>query len=226
MLLISPMGIPTEGTEEKNHAVCMNVHLEEAGCEMTFPERYQYLDYGLDLYAPQTTTDAQGRRVMAAWLRMPKAMEGKRIGMFCIPRIVEVQDGHIYFRVHPNIERMYTKKITHASQADEAGYRVSFDMQDGESVCIGGYRICRQGKRICADRSSVFPERADFQMQSETPELRDGFHLDVYVDRNLIEVFVNGGEYVISHAVYGLTDEISASGGTRMDICTLQESEP
>lgn len=226
VLLISPMGIPAEGTEEKNHAVCMNVHLKESGCEMTFPERYQYLDYGLDLYAPQTSTDAQGRRVMVAWLRMPKAMEGKRIGMFCIPRIVEVQDGHIYFRVHPNIEDMYTKKITHASQADEAGYRVSFDMQDGESVCIGGYRICRQGNRICADRSSVFPERADFQMQSETPELRDGFHLDVYVDQNLIEVFVNQGEYVISHAVYGLTDEISASGGTQMDICTLQESEP
>lgn len=225
VLLISPMGIPTEGTDEKNHAVCMNVHLEEAGCEMTFPERYQYLDYGLDLYAPQTTRDAQGRRVMVAWLRMPKAMEGKRIGMFCIPRVVEVRDGHIYFRVHPNIECMYTKKITHVSQADEAGYRVSFDLRDGEMVCIGGYRICRQGERICTDRSSVFPERTDFQIQSETPELQGGFHLDVYVDRNLIEVFVNRGEYVISHAVYGLTDEITASGEIKMDIRTLQKQE-
>lgn len=225
VLLISPMGIPTEGTDEKNHAVCMNVHLEEADCEMTFPERYQYLDYGLDLYAPQTTVDAQGRRVMVAWLRMPEAMEGKRIGMFCIPRVVEVRDGHIYFRVHPNIENRYTKKITHASQADEAGYRVSFDIGDGEMVCIGGYRICRRRKRICTDRSSVFPERTDFQILSETPDLRDGFHLDVYVDRNLIEVFVNRGEYVISHAVYGLTDEITVSGEIKTDIRTLQKQE-
>lgn len=221
VLLISPMGMPTEGTAEKNHAICMNVHLEEADCVMTFPENYQYLDCGLDLYAPQTTTDEQGRRVLVAWLRMPKPMDGNKIGMFCIPRIVEVKDGHIYFRVHPNVEKMYTKKITHASQADDAGYRVSVDIRDGESLCIGGYRIFREGNRICTDRSAVFPECANFQMRSVTPELKDGFHLDVYVDRNLVEVFVNRGEYVISHAVYGLTDEIEASCKTGIEIYTL-----
>lgn len=221
VLLISSMGMPTEGTAEKNHAICMNVHLEEADCVMTFPENYQYLDCGLDLYAPQTTTDEQGRRVLVAWLRMPKPMDGNKIGMFCIPRIVEVKDGHIYFRVHPNVEKMYTKKITHASQADDAGYRVSVDIRDGESLCIGGYRIFREGNRICTDRSAVFPECANFQMRSVTPELKDGFHLDVYVDRNLVEVFVNRGEYVISHAVYGLTDEIEASCKTGIEIYTL-----
>lgn len=225
VLLISPMGIPTEGTDEKNHAICMKVHLGETSCEMEFAPDFQYLDYGLDLYAPQTTTDAQGRRVLVAWLRMPKPMDENQIGMFCIPRIVEVKDGHIYFRVHPDVEKMYTKKITHASQADDAGYRVSFDIRDGESICIGGYRIFRQGNRICTDRSAVFPEQTNFQMRSETPELKGGFHLDVYVDRNLIEVYINSGEYVISHAVYGLTDEIESSGVTKMEICTLQEAQ-
>lgn len=223
VLIFSPMGMPTEGTDEKNHAICMKVHLEESSCTMEFGQTYQYLDYGLDLYAPQTTTDAQGRRVLVAWLRMPKPMDGNRIGMFCIPRVVEVKDGHIYFRVHPNVEQMYTKKIRHASQADAAGYKVSFDIRDGESICIGGYRISRQGARICTDRSAVFPENHQFQLRSRTPELKDGFHLDVYVDRNLIEVFVNRGEYVISHAVYGLTDVIETSCEAEPEIYTLQE---
>lgn len=221
VLLISPMGIPTEGTEEKNHAICMNVHFLEHSCEMEFAERYQYVDYGLDLYAPQTTTDEQGRRVLVAWLRMPAPVE-ERIGMFCIPRVVEVRDGHIYFRVHPNVERMYTKKISDASMADGAGYRVSFDLRDGEEVFIGGYRIWREGDRICTDRSAVFPACDNFQIRSTTPNLKDGFHLDVYVDQNLIEVFANGGEYVISHAVYGLSDEIGCKGNVKLDICTLK----
>lgn len=221
VLIISPMGIPTEGTEEKNHAVCMNVHFKERSCEMEFAKEYQYVDYGLDLYAPQTTTDAQGRRVLTAWMRMPKPMEDGRIGMFCIPRVVEVKDGHIYFRVHPNVERMYTERISHASMANRAGYRVSFDMRDGEAVCIGGYRISREGGRVCADRSAVFPACGNFQLKSATPELKDGFHLDVYVSRNLVEVFANGGEYVISHVVYGLSDEIGHTGNIEPDIRTL-----
>ena len=32
--------------------------------------------------------------------------------------------------------------------------------------------------------------------------------LDIFIDGNLIEVFVNGGQYVLSHVVYGLGDEI------------------
>lgn len=226
VLLISPMGIPTDGTDEKNHAICMNVHLEESDCVMTFPENYQYLDYGLDLYAPQTTTDAQGRRVLVAWLRMPKPLEEGRIGMFCIPRVVEAKDKHIYFRVHPNVEQMYARRITDPSQADPAGYRMSMDLEEGESVSIGGYRIWRQENRIFTDRDKVFPiceNRENFCMQSRTPVLKDGCHLDVYVDRNLVEVFVNQGEYVISHAVYGLNDRIEASATVEMELYTLPD---
>ena len=39
-------------------------------------------------------------------------------------------------------------------------------------------------------------------------ELKEGFHLEVLVDKNLIEVYANDGEYVVSSVVYGITDEI------------------
>lgn len=222
VLIISPMGFRKEAGLEENHTICMLAAFEEAACRMEMPETYQYLDYGLDLYAPQSTEDEEGRRVLAAWLRMPEAVNGKWCGMFCIPRVVEVKDGHIYFRVHPNIEKMYTRRISHASQADSAGYKVSFEIGDGETVNIGGYKISRRGRQICTDRQGVFPEHTNFRMQCATPEVKEGFHLDVYVDSNLIEVFVNNGEYVISNTVYGLTREIRAEETEKLQIDTLE----
>lgn len=111
---------------------------------------------------------------------------------------------------------------------ETGGCKISFDLDDGASVSIGGYRIMRKGNRICTDRSSVFPEcenQKNFQMQSMTPELKDGCHLDVYVEPNMVEVYVNRGEYVISHAVYGLSDELVADSGKRLTIFAVgQES--
>ena len=65
-------------------------------------DTYQFIDYGLDLYAPQTNIDKDGNRVMMAWMRMPKPVEstGERSawnGMMCTPRVVEVRNEHIYF---------------------------------------------------------------------------------------------------------------------------------
>lgn len=226
VLVISPMGICRNGDAEENHTICTTVEFEEDTCTMEIPDRYQYLDYGMDLYAPQSMLDEGGRRVLVAWLRMPKPVEETWCGMFSIPRVVEVRNGHIYFRVHPNIEQMYTRRITHATEADRAGYRVSFELDEGETVTIGGYEISRKGNRICTDRSRVFPEEANCRRQFATPEVKDGFHLDVYVDSNMIEVFVNQGEYVISNAVYGLTDEIhgdaAASPADKFQIYTLE----
>lgn len=222
VLLISPMGLETGGKNYKQLTVCMVVDFDEDTCTMELPGTYQLLDYGQDLYAPQSTTDAEGRRVLVAWLRMPEAVEGSWSGMFCIPRVVEVQNGHIYFRVHPNVEKLYSRRIRSADQAAEAGYRVSLEPEDGETVNIGGYRISRRGDRICTDRSAVFCGHTDLPTAFETPPVKEGFHLDVYVDPHLIEVFVNRGEYVISNAVYGLSREIRADNPDRLRIDTLE----
>ena len=82
---------------------------------------------------------------------------------------------------------------------------------------IGGYRITRKGNRIVTDRAAVYPSFEGAHLISKTPDTDynnpDGTcHLDVIVDNNLIEVYVNDGEYVISSAVYGLTLEIRCSG--------------
>ena len=205
VLLLSAMGFLTNGEKEKNQSLCFPVSFDESECRIQIPDQYQYLDYGLDLYAPQTTLDKDGRRIMTAWVRMPKVTEEGWIGMFCSPRMVERKDGHIYFRMHPNIRSAYSRIIRDTAEA-------SVDLEDGETIDIGGFLITRKGNQIVTDRTQVYPANVEgAHLISETPEIRDGFRLEVLVDPNLIEVYINDGEYVISNAVYDLENKISCS---------------
>jgi len=208
VLSFSPMGFLKDGYKEENQNICMVVDFEEESCTMTMPDQYQFLDYGLDLYAAQSTVDQDGRRVMAAWVRMPETVGGEWIGMMCSPRVVEVEDGHIYFRMHPAVREAYGRAIDTPEEAVEAGYRAEADLEEGDGIDVGGYRIYRKGNRICTDRSLTAGNDRECRMQFETPEMKKGGHVEILVDSNLIEVFVNDGEYVISNAVYGIGNEI------------------
>lgn len=220
VLLFSPMSFLHDGMRYHDVALCTLASFDEESCTMQISPEYQFLDYGIDLYAPQSTTDADGNRVMVAWARMPKAPDGERSGMFCIPRVVSVENGHIYFRPHPNIARLYTKQITTPAEAGVAGYKLQADIQNGEILNIGGFVITCENNRICTDRSAVFLGHDEVRCKFETPEIRTPAHLDIYVDSNLIEIYINDGEYVLSNVVYGLSDAIT---GTHYELFTAEE---
>ena len=201
-LILSAMGLLTGEEKEKNQTICFPVSFRETGCEMQIPDTYQFMDYGMDLYAPQTTLDQEGRRVLEAWVRMPEVTDEGWIGMFCTPRIVEMKNGHMYFRMHPNLRAAYE---AHGQERPEGeAYMLSFDIEDGETKNIGGFLIKREGSSIVTDRSQVYPSYEGAHLISRTPEIKEGFHLDVIVDPHLVEVFINDGEYVISNAVCGI----------------------
>ena len=56
----------------------------------------------------------------------------------------------------------------------------------------------------------------------ETPEVKDGFRVEVLVDRNMVEVFVNDGEYVITNAVYGLGHSVAGNGAGNVRLYTVE----
>ena len=199
VLVFSPMG-----TKYGNQAVCTLVDFDEKTCSMKIGSEFQFLDYGLDLYAPQSTTDKDGRRIVVAWLRMPEPMDNNTIGMFSIPRICEVKDGHIFFRPHPDIREKFTRKVT----SPNGIYMVKANLSDGEQLDIGGYIIRKENGRIIADRTVVIRNHDELRNVFETPVLNGGAEIEAYVDGNMIEVFVNGGEYVITNAVYDLSSKV------------------
>ena len=223
VLMISPMEIGKTDEKEKNYAVCFPVEFDEETCKMDIPDQYQFVDYGLDLYAPQTTTDAEGRRVMAGWIRMPQPVTDGWIGMYCSPRVVERRGNHIYFHMHPNIRAAFSKEISDVSEASADGYMAKFDLEDGEEADIGGFRIRRENGRIYTDRTNVYPVFPGAHLISETPAIQNGSQIEVLADENLVEVYINDGEYVISNAVYGIRKTAGLRGKGTMQLYTLEK---
>lgn len=224
VLLFSAMGIPQNGEREQNHTLCFKVEFEEEHCEMKIPDTYQFLDYGLDLYAPQTTLDEAGRRVMVAWVRMPAVTAAGWRGLFSSPRVVEVDHGHIYFRIHPNIRKAFSKELSSTSLTLPKTYKANFQLTDGDEISIGGFLIGRRGERVYTDRSAVFPDDDGLHLVSETPEIQDGWQIEALIDENLIEIFINDGEYVISNVVYNLKPTITSNVQKEIRLYTMEEN--
>ena len=185
----------------------MLVDFNEETCEMKVSDDFQYFDYGLELYAPQSTLDKEGRRIVTAWLRSPESPNGKSVGIYCIPRVCEVKGGHIYFRPHPNITEKFTEKISSPAEATDSEYSFKTELAEGEKIIAGGYMIGRAGNRIYTDKSRVIRNHTECRVLFETPELSGKCTIEVFVAPNIIEVYVNGGEFVITNAVYDLSDE-------------------
>lgn len=212
VIIFSPMGLANG-----QQTVCGFAELDECSCEMKLSENVRYFDYGLDLYAPQSTLDKEGRRAVIAWLRMPEPMKNGAIGMFSLPRVCEVKNGHIFFKPHPDISSKFTRK----TDSPKKIYMVRSTLDEGGSLNVGGFVIRRENGRVVTDRSAVTRVNGGrFPDISETPEISGECALEVYVDENIIEVFINGGEYVVTNAVYDLTDTVS--GGTDTEIYTME----
>ena len=57
----------------------------------------------------------------------------------------------------------------------------------------------------------MFGNHENYRHTFSTPEVKGRYELDIIADENLIEIFVNDGEYVLSNVVYGLKHEITGS---------------
>lgn len=221
VMLFSPMGVLKDGYAEENHALCALVDFTEENCELEISETYQFLDYGLDLYAPQSTLDQDGNRVVAAWARMPEPVDDKWIGMYCIPRIVKVKNNHIYFTPHPDAVEAFTKEVSQGQNIQKGCYRICLNLDNNENLEIGGYEITRRDDKIYTDRTKVYPKTKGLRVQFETPLITEGNSLDIYVDENFIEIYINEGEYVLSNVVYNLGKEIKTDIQNEWKIYTL-----
>lgn len=217
VFMASLMYIGEAGNGYEHFSVCAPAEFDRQTCELTLPERFQYVDYGMDLYAPQTNVDREGRRVMVAWMRMPRTVEegGKPWnGMMCLPRVVEAGDGHIFFRVHPEVDRYFSGEQNEGDLLlGEGPWRLQAVLEEGEELDIGGYRIRMEQGYVKTDRSRVFAGVDGAALISSTPESLGRCSLDIFVEPNLIEVFINDGEYVISNVVYDLEKTVVGKVG-------------
>ena len=210
-----PMRLTPGEKKYPDQAVWALAEFDPKTCELKLPDTHSYVDYGLDLYAPQTTLDAEGRRVMISWMRMPMAVTDSTDrpawnGMMSSARVVEEKEGHLYFHMHPQVDA-YLSAETTAEEAAESGkvFRIQTDLSEGETLNIGGYVISRSEGKVVGDRSAVLEGCDEVRTVDATPVIEGAAQLDILVNDHLIEIFVNDGQYVLSHVVYGKSKKIS-----------------
>lgn len=226
-LIMSPENTIKDGINYPSHALISWVDFNNQTCEGKLVSTPTFLDYGLDLYAPQTTIDKDGNRVVIAWLRMPQPSEdGSWNGVFIYPRIIKAKGDHFYFQIHPNVDKLFIKEVEQFTNQEPV--KISCDLEEGSKLDIGGYKITLIDNQVVVDRKDVFVTKASlFNTDSQagttfkTPTLKDGKHVDIYVDDQVIEIYVNNGEYVLSNIVYGLQDHFEHENVNNLKIYQL-----
>lgn len=216
------------------------------------------VDQGLDFYAPQTALTPDGRRVMVAWMQAPGEPASfvpagqKWFGQLTLPRELSLRDGRLIQRPIRELEGWRGARTAYE------GVSVSGDMAlpgvsgrtldlDLKLLAQGGAFTLRFAQDGRHHTSLTFHPEQDLLILDRTysglpcdlvhcrtvpVRSRAGaLDLRIVLDRFSAEIFVNGGEQVLSAALYTPqeADQISfqAQGQVRMDLeqYILEEKE-
>lgn len=181
-------------------------------------DSFQEIDHGHDFYAPQTLVDDQGRRVMIAWAHtwgrnnVTQTLGHKWALSMTFPRQLNwqgdtlVQSPLVALRESDKgldqvIDQATFLKVTGFSEDQDAIFRFGNDTDYLE------VRYDAKEKAVYLDRQGL---SQDFGGEETDPIHVRGARikedhldqLDLLIDTNSIEVYVNGGSQVLSSNVY------------------------
>lgn len=215
LMIFSPENIDKPPLPVSN-AVYMPIQFEEDQCQILSHEDYEYLDYGLDFYAPQTFLDENNNRVLLGWLRMREPVLNENwVGMFSLPRILTYKEGHLYQTVHPHVQDYFVE--TKESLSLNKPFKMCVSLDKDEVMKLGGFKIFIEDDCLVCDRREVSIEDEKVNNLNKSPKLNKQYDLEIYYDLHVIEIYINNGYYVMSQIVYQLdTNNIECSSDYRL----------
>lgn len=165
-----------------------------------------YLDYGLDFYAPQTFLSKDNERMLLGWLRMRKPVPGQEwVGMFVMPRILNYQNGTLYQKLLPEIDTLFDKEGEISFQKP---FKLVADLNSNSYLNLGGFMIDIQDDCLHINRENVSIVANKVCNDVVSPQLHGHYHIELYYDYHVFEIFINHGKYTMSQVVYELDDHI------------------
>lgn len=221
ILVFCPQGMEAEGSHYNN------VYQSGYVIGQFDPEHYEFhhgafheLDRGFEFYAPQTTEDEFGRRILVGWMGIPDQNEEyhptiyhRWIHNLTLPRELKFENGKIY---QMPIEEMKTLRggevcsldITASSVAKEipksSEVLISVEAYEGSSVSVDLYRFAnihydKNSSKLTLERKSLVDgsiETRSCVLENPLKEMR------LFLDQSTIELFVNGGEEVFTSRMF------------------------
>ncbi len=192
-------------------------------CTVTFDEQGlptlsdpQPLDQGFDFYAPQSLETPDGRRVMCAWLGLPDEVTHPSVANGWIHQMsglreIEFVDGKLIQRPVQELETLRgAPQVMEISQSGldlgTKAFELQVNLADGESLSLFAdetmhFDLRYQGGILTADRSATQGQDGD-KIRELAVGAGEAVELRILADQSSLEIFVNGGEAVISSRVY------------------------
>ncbi|MHC2204388.1 beta-fructofuranosidase [Paenibacillus sp. PvR053] len=227
VFMLSPQRMPAQGQEYRNlHSTMYMLGKLDTERGRFHYARYAQVDHGFDFYAPQSTMDDKGRRIVIGWMdmwetHMPTQEGHHWAGAMSLPREVLLDGDRLLFRPVEEIadyrcsayeihdvalegERdmeaggdCYELQVVfEASEAEEFGLKLRVH---GEEETVLSYRPDDKLFRFNRDRAGIGPKGE----RSAEVELIDGkLALRIFVDKSSVEVFIQDGEKVMTGRIY------------------------
>ncbi len=135
VLMFCPEGASQIGEPRTSGYYLGNLNYAQGKFEMSV---FRKLDHGFDFYAPQTTCDDQGRRILMGWMPMDGLSVNKQwAGVRTIPREITLDDqGKIKIRPVTEMKRLRKKPTLFRDLTIEAD-----ELQIMEQLAGDGYEI-------------------------------------------------------------------------------------
>ena len=138
-----------------------------------------------------------------------------------LPRVINVNDNNVYFNVPDYIDKLFDKKVDISNFKFNEPYRIDAKLKEGSSLKIGELVISVKDDQVFVDRSKIFVSDVQIGTIFNTPKLDGKYELKIYVDNGIVEVFVNGGRYVISNVVYNNKASIEAKDIENIEVYSI-----
>ncbi|WP_147802675.1 sucrose-6-phosphate hydrolase [Alkalicoccus halolimnae] len=235
VLIVSPQGLEKQGRHFENTYQAGyflgNADLEKASYSHG---EFRELDQGFEFYAPQTTVDKEGRRILFGWMGVPDSDEEFQptvghqwIHCLTIPRIITVDGDKIRQEPAKELENLRVEEALELRVDTAKGAEVviteASEMVIDTAQAEDLYLTFR-------NEASFFYDASEKLVTFTRPRFRDGeietrqCHLDtlerlhIFMDYSSLEIFMNNGETVMTSRFFpnpaDNTVEISGNAGS------------
>lgn len=231
--VIGPQGIESfskHNTIPHHNGIARAKLSHENGIELS---DFTHLDYGFDFYAPQTLLTADGRRVMCGWMGLPDEVDQPSsdngwVHQLTAMRELTVKDGKLYQWPIKEIEQLAQAEQSIEITAERydletKSFDLSVSLEWGSELCLFEndeqalvLKADSDNQRLVMDRSKTLNRAPD--TIRELPLISDRIDLRILADNSSIEVFVNGGQAVMTSRVFTAENATGISiKGTSLD---------
>lgn len=183
-------------------------------------ENFEEWDYGFDFYAPQTFEAPDGRRILIGWFGIgdiPYSNPTAELGwQHCLtfPRELSVKNGKIYQRPIRELNglKKHPEKILNVACGQKITTELPFYFASFASAY--NFRIIFENILEISYENDVFAlnfasEKTGGGRDVRRLELENYKGIEIIADRSSLEIFLNGGEKVMSTRFYYEDTEVN-----------------